>query len=79
MDTQKTFFEVSRDQADEEELKAIEQLEQTPEEEAELRTVRYHFGHHFFDIKTIGTSLTFAVGKKPLKNFLMIERHYFRD
>ena len=44
-----------------------------------MRTVRYHFGIHFFDIKTIGTSLTFSVGVKPVKNFLMIERHYFRD
>ena len=49
------------------------------EEETEMRTVRYHFGDHFFDIKTIGTSLTFSVGSKPVKNFLMIERHYFRN
>ncbi|KAL4476846.1 hypothetical protein ABPG72_010683 [Tetrahymena utriculariae] len=79
VETNKVFFQISREQADEEELKALEQQELSPEEEIEMRTVRYHFGNYFFDIKTIGTSLTFSVGSKPVKNFLMIERHYFRE
>jgi hypothetical protein len=27
----------------------------------------------------VGTSLTFSVGNKPVKNFTMIERHYFKE
>ncbi len=41
--------------------------------------VRYHFGPDFFHLRTIGTSLVFRVGSLPVKNFIMIERHYFRQ
>jgi hypothetical protein len=41
--------------------------------------VRYNFGEEFFKIKKIGTTLIFSVGDKPVKKFLMIERHYFKD
>jgi hypothetical protein len=41
--------------------------------------VRYHFGPEFFCLKTIGTSLVFRVGGLPVKNFIMIERHYFKN
>jgi hypothetical protein len=30
-------------------------------------------------LKTIGAQLTFSVGDKPVKNFTIIERHYFRN
>lgn len=43
-----------------------------------MRTIKYHFGPFFFDLKTIGTTLTFKVGSKPVKKFKMIERHYFK-
>lgn len=45
----------------------------------ESRTVKYHFGPDFFELNTIGTTLTFKVGSLPVKDFVMIERHYFKD
>ena len=45
----------------------------------EERMLLYKFGPDFLDLKTIGTQLEFSVGDKPVKNFLMIEKHYFRD
>lgn len=45
----------------------------------ESRLVRYHFGPDFFMLKTIGTTLVFKVGNLPVKNFIMIERHYFKN
>lgn len=44
-----------------------------------MRTIKYHFGPAFFDLKTIGTTLEFRVGNKGAKNFTMIERHYFKN
>ncbi len=41
--------------------------------------MRYHFGPEFFQLRTIGTSLAFKVGANPVRNFVMIERHYFRN
>lgn len=69
------LFEIETDPNDIEDVK--EDLD--PENEAELRTIRYHFGPQFFKLKTIGTTLRFAVGDKEVKNFRMIERHYFRE
>jgi hypothetical protein len=42
------------------------------------RFIQYDFGHQFLSYKTVGTTLSFRVGEKPLKSFRMIERHYFR-
>ncbi len=46
-------------------------------DESMYRTVRYHFGPNFFQLDKIGTALVFSVGSKEVKNFKMIERHYF--
>eukprot|EP00049_Salpingoeca_infusionum_P004528 m.80689 g.80689 ORF g.80689 m.80689 type:complete len:211 (-) comp12607_c1_seq1:162-794(-) len=43
------------------------------------RFVRYDFTPQFFELDTIGATVTFRVGSKPVKNFRMIERHYFRN
>jgi len=43
------------------------------------RFIRYHFGPHFLDIGTIGTTLEFTNGPYEVHNLRMIERHYFRD
>ncbi|KAG5462224.1 MAG: delta subunit of GMP phosphodiesterase [Olpidium bornovanus] len=43
------------------------------------RTVHYDFGAEFLTYKSIGTKLVFAVGDKEVKNFRMIERHYFKN
>jgi len=43
------------------------------------RFIRYHFGPEFLNYNTLGTNLEFTIGDEPLNNFVMIERHYFRD
>jgi len=73
------------DKAKEEEEKAKkEEAEKIRKEEEEdiyksPRMIRYHLGPDFLDLKNLGSSLTFSVGDKPVKDFLMIERHYFND
>uniref|UniRef100_A0A0G4H3R2 GMP phosphodiesterase delta subunit domain-containing protein n=1 Tax=Chromera velia CCMP2878 TaxID=1169474 RepID=A0A0G4H3R2_9ALVE len=42
------------------------------------RSIRYNFGPDFLKLKVIGTTLEFSVGEQPVKNFRMIERHYFK-
>lgn len=44
-----------------------------------LRIIRYHLGPDFLDLKNIGTRLKFSVGNKPVKDFVLIERHYFKN
>ena len=69
----------------EEEEKAEKEAEEKimKEEEEDIykspRMIRYHLGPDFLDLKNLGSSLTFSVGDKPVKDFLMIERHYFND
>ena len=49
-----------------------------PIESDEMRTIRYSFPKDFLKIGQIGTSVEFKVGSKEVKNFRMIERHYFK-
>lgn len=44
----------------------------------DARTLRYHFDPSFLDWKTVGTTQSFTCGERPIHNFRMIERHYFR-
>nr|XP_027203298.1 protein unc-119-like isoform X1 [Dermatophagoides pteronyssinus] len=43
------------------------------------RFVRYNFTPDFLELKTVGASIEFKVGSKPIENFRMIERHFFQD
>eukprot|EP00928_Gymnodinium_smaydae_P018131 TRINITY_DN168_c0_g2_i1.p1 TRINITY_DN168_c0_g2~~TRINITY_DN168_c0_g2_i1.p1 ORF type:complete len:200 (-),score=40.08 TRINITY_DN168_c0_g2_i1:172-771(-) len=43
------------------------------------RFIRYRFGSGLLDCQTIGTTLEFVNGPQEVRNFRMIERHYFRD
>lgn len=43
------------------------------------RFVRYQFTPEFLKLKTVGATVEFSVGGKPVKNFRMIERHFFRE
>ena len=69
----------------EEEEKAKKEAEEKAKKEEEEdiykspRMIRYHLGPDFLDLKNLGSSLTFTVGDKPVKDFLMIERHYFNE
>eukprot|EP01017_Pseudomicrothorax_dubius_P002771 TRINITY_DN1021_c0_g1_i1.p1 TRINITY_DN1021_c0_g1~~TRINITY_DN1021_c0_g1_i1.p1 ORF type:complete len:218 (+),score=55.21 TRINITY_DN1021_c0_g1_i1:65-718(+) len=70
METNTVLFEVRREKGD---------IVPTTEEDDDVRRVRYHFGPDFFRLKTVGTTLEFCVGDRPVKKFRMIERHYFRE
>ena len=77
-----TLFEVSDDSPDNDNDDApIQDIPKELEENIETspRTIRYHLGPDFLDLKDLGSSLTFSVGKQPVKNLLMIERHYYKD
>lgn len=43
------------------------------------RFVRYQFTPQFLKLQTIGATVEFVVGDKPVNNFRMIERHYFKE
>ncbi|XP_007936418.1 protein unc-119 homolog B [Orycteropus afer afer] len=43
------------------------------------RFVRYQFTPAFLRLRTVGATVEFTVGEKPVSNFRMIERHYFRE
>lgn len=67
----RTLFEVAR--PDYVPAPAVETLDDNS------RFIRYNFGPEFLSYTTIGTNLEFNIGGEPLNNFLMIERHYFRE
>jgi hypothetical protein len=48
------------------------------EKKRKQEPIRYNFGPDFLQLRTIGTQLEFSVGEKPVKDFVMIERHYFK-
>ena len=41
------------------------------------RVIKYHLGPDFLKLRTIGLTLKFSNGEKPIQNMLMVERHYF--
>ncbi|KAF0305168.1 Protein unc-119 B [Amphibalanus amphitrite] len=43
------------------------------------RMVRYHFTPKFLKLKMVGATVEFTIGPKPVNNFRMIERHFFRN
>nr|CAG4642788.1 EOG090X0D9B [Evadne anonyx] len=43
------------------------------------RFVRYQFTPQFLKLRTVGATVEFVVGEKPVNKFRMIERHFFRD
>lgn len=43
------------------------------------RFVRYQFTPQFLKLKTVGATVEFTIGSKPINKFRMIERHFFRD
>jgi len=75
MDTDQTLFEIRKPST--EEMTSISENEIVDPNAA--RFVRYHFSSDFLRLKTIGATVEFVVGDKPVKNFRMIERHYFRE
>ncbi|KAA3675423.1 uncharacterized protein DEA37_0008037 [Paragonimus westermani] len=47
--------------------------------ETSNRCVRYNFAPNFLRLRMVGAAVEFSVGSNPIKEFKMIERHYFKD
>eukprot|EP00695_Tsukubamonas_globosa_P003652 TRINITY_DN756_c0_g1_i1.p1 TRINITY_DN756_c0_g1~~TRINITY_DN756_c0_g1_i1.p1 ORF type:complete len:189 (+),score=35.45 TRINITY_DN756_c0_g1_i1:91-657(+) len=80
LDHKKVIFEVRRDPKDPS-ISSEEFLSSIPPgfDENIIRCIRYDFDASLLTAKNVGTTLEFSVGPKPVKNFRMIERHYFRE
>ncbi|XP_014449055.3 protein unc-119 homolog B [Alligator mississippiensis] len=77
LETGTVLFEIAKPSA-------TEQDEEEDDDGGELDTsagrfVRYQFTPAFLRLRTVGATVEFTVGDKPVSNFRMIERHYFRD
>ncbi|NXS54583.1 U119B protein, partial [Brachypteracias leptosomus] len=77
LETGTVLFEIAKPSASEHD-------EEDEDESSELdasagRFVRYQFTPAFLRLRTVGATVEFTVGEKPVSNFRMIERHYFRD
>jgi hypothetical protein len=77
MDSRQVLFEVGDENATEESLHDYEETKTDGDNDSRL--IRYQFSPKFFLLRTIGAAIKFAVGDKPVKNFRMIERHYFKN
>ncbi|KAF0974832.1 hypothetical protein FDP41_006306 [Naegleria fowleri] len=73
-DTGEVLFHTSAEETAKELMKQGSNLD-----EDSLRSINYKFDKSMLRSKGIGTTLVFKVGPKPVKNFRMIERHYFKD
>lgn len=50
-----------------------------PVEDDTVRTIKYHLGPDFLKLRALGSTIDFTVGSREVRNFRMIERHYFRN
>lgn len=55
------------------------ELDEEPLDANSGRYVRYQFTPQFLKLKTVGATVEFTVGGRSVKNFRMIERHFFQD
>jgi hypothetical protein len=78
METGAVLFEVAKP-----DIPQDEEMDEDDEEEVADpnagRFVRYQFTPSFLKLKTVGATIEFTVGDKPVSKFRMIERHFFRD
>lgn len=82
LETGKTIFEVKKTQRAEDEAAngdAEADEAQLSEGSNQGRCIRYKFIPQFLQLKSIGATVEFTVGKNPVHNFRMIERHYFGE
>ncbi|XP_074643730.1 protein unc-119 homolog B-B-like [Tubulanus polymorphus] len=77
METSTVLFEVAKPSSPEREVVADIDVEDVDPNAG--RFVRYQFTSQFLKLKTVGATVEFTIGDKPVNKFRMIERHYFRD
>ena len=61
------------------EVASEEEEQQEIVEDDSIRTIKYHLGPDFLNLTALGSTIGFKVGGKEVRNFRMIERHYFRS
>ncbi|XP_064612755.1 protein unc-119 homolog B-like isoform X2 [Liolophura sinensis] len=76
MESGAVLFEVAKPPPTDEEDVDIDSEEVDPNAG---RFVRYQFTPQFLRLKTVGATVEFIVGDKPVNKFRMVERHYFRE
>lgn len=69
LESNQTLFEVVTDDS----------LDEPTVDDDEKRLIKYHLGPDFLDLTSLGTLLRFSIGDTDFKNFIMIEKHYFRN
>lgn len=74
MDTGTVLFEIKKPPASERLPTNLRDLDPNAG-----RFVRYQFTPAFLRLRQVGATVEFTVGDKPVNNFRMIERHYFRN
>lgn len=73
LDSGFVLFEVKDESGDDTPPENLDEIDDS------LRVIKYHLGPDFLDLKSIGTLLKFSVGPKPVKDFVLIEKHFFKD
>ncbi|CAG9333873.1 unnamed protein product [Blepharisma stoltei] len=61
------------------EVQSEEDSVSEPPQDDSFRTVKYQLGPDFLKLKALGSTIDFLVGPREVRNFRMIERHYFRN
>lgn len=74
-DTKKIIFEVGRDSPPPQDMS----LDFSSLGEDMYRKIKYEFSEDVLRLPFIETSLVFSVGNREIRDFRMIERHYFRN
>ncbi|XP_067121073.1 protein unc-119 homolog B [Centruroides vittatus] len=79
MDTGTVLFEIAKPPPPDDDDCTDEDQDQEDTDPNAGRFVRYQFTPQFLKLKTVGATVEFTVGDKPVNKFRMIERHFFRD
>ncbi|CAG9809540.1 unnamed protein product [Chironomus riparius] len=78
LETDTVLFDISKDPNVSENNDTTDDNKQETTEDSG-RFVRYLFSSSFLKLKHVGATVEFQVGSKDVKNFRMIERHFFKD
>ncbi|XP_048876037.1 protein unc-119 homolog B-like isoform X1 [Brienomyrus brachyistius] len=80
LETGTVLFEIAKPpNAGLEEEEAEEDEENGDLDSSAGRFVRYQFTPAFLRLRTVGATVEFTVGDRPVPSFRMIERHFFKD
>lgn len=80
VDNNKVYFDITRPIYDNSDLIISEDLsEEEVKEMDQQRTIYYEFNKELLYSKTVGCQIEFKVGDKPVKDFKIIDRLFYKD